>query len=454
MDYRNKNILVVGAARSGISAAKLLIRLGAHVTLADSKAGAGLPESLSSLSLEGIELCLGQNAGEEMVSKQSLVIASPGIPLEMETFEFARALSIPIMGEMEFAFTLCPCPVAAITGTNGKTTTAVLAGEIIKRHIPGTVTVGNIGRPFTECVSELDADGFAVVEASSFQLENMSVFKPKISAVLNVTPDHLDRHKTFEKYLEAKTNVFKYTDDGCFVILNRDDPLLKNLPVNTGAKVLFFSTKEKLTQKTEGAYLQNGEIVLRYNGGEEKLTDVKNLRIPGKHNVSNALAASLVAVCAGVPVQTIERALAEFEGVPHRLEFVMERNGVKYYNDSKGTNPDAAVMALDAMEGKTVLIAGGYDKNACFGVLVPLFNERLSHLVLLGETGGIIAKECDSAGFKRYTVATGFAEAVELAAGIASPGENVLLSPACASWDMFRDFEERGEFFKKLVNNL
>lgn len=451
MNFEGKKVLVVGAARSGIAAAKLLKRLGAQPVIADAKAPESLTAVIDEMKALDIPVLAGANAAEDVIAAQDLIVSSPGVPPGMETFRIARARNIPIMGEFELAFLNCPCPVLAITGTNGKTTTTALVGEICARYNPDTQVVGNIGRPFSDCLAGLTKESIVVAEASSFQLNEMQNFRPKVGAVLNVTRDHTDWHGGMENYILAKTNVFQHMDESGFVILNYDNEITRNFEITNGAKVYYFSVDTVLS---EGAYLKDGQLVLDIGGRATALAAAGELKILGRHNIENALAAALITACAGIPAEMIAQGLKEFGGVAHRIEFVRTLDGVNYYNDSKGTNPDASIKALEAMKGKSVLIVGGHDKQSDFDPFTAMFAEKASRVIVLGETKEKIIESMEKIGYHRYTVAPDYPAAVRLAHDAAQPGENVLLSPACASWDMFKDYEQRGDCFKELVQKL
>jgi UDP-N-acetylmuramoylalanine--D-glutamate ligase len=447
MEFKGKRILVCGAARSGIAAAKLLAGLGADVTLQDLKEKDKIGASLSDIE-NCITLHLGKNP-DGILAGFDLLVISPGIPTHLPFVSKARDMGIPVWGEIELACSLCPCPIIAVTGTNGKTTTTALIGEIAKSWNPKTEVVGNIGVPFTEKVSGLDGDSLVVAELSSFQLETVCTFKPKVSAILNVTPDHLDRHKTMEGYFEAKQRVGAFQDETDFMVLNWDDELCRK--IQTKAKKVLFSRREILK---EGFYLEDGLIKASFKGENITVLNMDDMLIFGSHNIENTLAAVAACACMGIPYGAIEKAALEFKAVEHRIEFVRELNGVKFYNDSKATNPDAAIKAIEAMKQPIVLIGGGYDKHSDFSDWVKTFEGRVKHAVVLGQVAGKIIEACKACGFERLERVKTLEDAVLAAYAKASPGDCVLLSPACASWDMFADFEQRGAQFKHFVNNL
>ena len=448
MDVKNKKILVCGTARSGVAAAKLLNRRGAAVTLQDLKPAEKLDVSLSSLETDGIRLHLGHNP-DDIITAFDLVIISPGIPMELPFVEKAKNAGVPIIGEIELAYAFCPCPITAVTGTNGKTTTTALIGAIMKAYRPHTAVVGNIGEPFTEHVEALNADDWVVTEISSFQLESTFLFRPKISLVLNITPDHLDRHKTMERYIELKESIGKNQTKDDFMILNADDQLCSQL--QTAARRVFFS---RLRELDEGFFLNGRMLHIRVNKTDTDLLNVDEMNIFGNHSIENALAAAAAGFCAGVPMETVKQAVLDFKAVEHRIEFTRELNGVRFYNDSKATNTDAAIKAIQAMREPIILIGGGYDKLADFSSWVKTFEGRVKHLILMGEVAEKIADTCRACNFTRFERVNSLKDAVDAAYGKAEQGDCVLLSPACASWDMFDNYEQRGRLFKEFVNLL
>jgi UDP-N-acetylmuramoylalanine--D-glutamate ligase len=448
LDAENKRILVCGTARSGVAAAKLLNRRGARVTLQDLKPAEKLDVSLSGLEADGIKLFLGKNP-DGIVTDFDMIVISPGIPMELPFVEKAKAAGMPVIGEIELAYSYCACPVTAVTGTNGKTTTTALIGDIMKAYKANTAVVGNIGEPFTEHVETLGKDDWAVAEISSFQLETISAFRPKISLVLNITPDHLDRHKTMERYIELKESIGRNQTEEDFMILNADDPYCPKL--RTNARRVFFS---RIRHLDEGFFLNGRCIRVRFNNLDTDLLDVGEMNIFGNHNVENALASTAAGICAGVPAEIVKQAILDFRAVEHRIEFTREIDGVRFYNDSKATNTDAAIKAIEAMREPIVLIGGGYDKHADFTDWIKAFDGRVKHAVLLGEVADKIADTCRAFNFTAFERVNSLKDAVDAAYGKAQKGDCVLLSPACASWDMFDNYEQRGRLFKEFVNML
>ena len=441
-----KKILVCGMARSGQAAALVLSQLGAAVTATDLKTEIEwdyAPEK------KGISLRLGQTP-DDFLTEFELIVISPGISVYAPFVQKAAALGIPVWGEAELAYRLCPCPMIAITGTNGKTTVTTLVGEILKKHNPNTVVAGNIGIPLTSLVTELSPGGMVVAEISSFQLETISAFRPKISAILNMTEDHLDRHHTMANYIATKSRIFENQRQNEISVLNYDNDVTKVL--NPPGRKIFFSAEKPLEN---GVFLRDGEIISNVNicGNPTHNHEIKIMHISEtKVMAENALAATALALCAGVSSDKIAAVLRKFSGVTHRLEHVATINDVEFYNDSKATNTDAAMKALGAFSREIVLIAGGSDKNADFMPLVKMFAGKVTQLVLIGETANKLAAACDTQKFSSYTKADSLQEAVIRARKFVKPGQVVLFSPACASFDMFKNFEERGELFKKYVN--
>ncbi|MCL2204376.1 MAG: UDP-N-acetylmuramoyl-L-alanine--D-glutamate ligase [Defluviitaleaceae bacterium] len=442
MDFTGKNVLVCGIARSGIAAAKLLLAKGANVNLQDVRKEVG-PEPL-----KDVFYILGTEP-DEIVQNYDLIVISPGISVYKPFVQKAQALGMPVWGEVELAYRCCPCPMIAITGTNGKTTVTTLTGEILKRHNPGTVVAGNIGVPLTGLVGTLDANDRVVAEISSFQLETAVAFRPHISAVLNMTEDHLDRHGDMDTYIHMKERIFANQGDGNFAILNYENPITREM--KPPCKVIYFSST-RLPRISTGVYLRDATIYARLDESqpEEFVAQLMHIRA----HPENALAATALCLCAGVPVETIAEGLRAFKGVAHRLEFVETLYGVDYYNDSKATNVDAAIQALKATNRPVVLIGGGYDKQTDFSPWVAYFPQRVKRVILLGQTAPQIKAACDDVGYTAYEEAESLEGAVQLAASYASPGDCVILSPACASFGMFTNFEERGDKFKEYVRRL
>lgn len=450
MDMKNKKVLVFGSGISGIGAGKLLEQVGASVVLYDGK------ETLDKEVLKAqlgddtkAEIILGE-LSEEVMETLDLVVMSPGVPTDLPVVLKMRDMGIQIWGEVELAYTYGKGDVLAITGTNGKTTTTALLGEIMKNYKESVFVVGNIGNPYTAAALEMREDSVAVAEMSSFQLETIHEFRPKVSAILNITPDHLNRHHTMEAYIKAKEDIAKNQTKEDTCVLNYEDEVTRKIGENVKANVLYFSSQRKLDR---GIYLDDGNIIFRQD--EQILVcNVNELKLLGTHNYENVMAAVAMAAAYGTPMEVIRRTIKEFAGVEHRIEFVREKDGVAYYNDSKGTNPDAAIKGIQAMNRPTVLIGGGYDKDSEYEEWIQAFDGKVKLLVLVGATKEKIAEAAERVGFVSYVMADSFEEAVEKCIEAAEPGDAVLLSPACASWGMFKNYEERGDKFKELVNCL
>lgn len=457
MDIREKNVLVFGSGISGVAASRMLLKQGANVILYDGNAsldaekiraeilkeeGSGVPEGK-------VEIILGE-LPEEVTDTLALTVMSPGVPTDLPVVDQMREKQIPIWGEIELAYTYGKGDVLAITGTNGKTTTTTLLGEIMKAYQESVYVVGNIGNPYTSVALETTEDSVIVAEMSSFQLETIHTFRPRVSAVLNITPDHLNRHHTMEAYIGAKKNIFKNqtADDTC--VLNYEDEETRSFGENLPAQVLYFSSQRKLEK---GIYLEDGNIIYK-NEEPVKVCHVEELQLLGTHNFENVMAAVAMAAAYGVPMDVIRKTVMAFKGVEHRIEFVAEKQGVAYYNDSKGTNPDAAIKGIQAMNRPTLLIGGGYDKDSSYEEWIQAFDGKVKKLVLLGATREKIDAAAKKLGFTDTILVDTFEEAVETCVKYAEPGDAVLLSPACASWGMFKNYEERGDKFKELVNQL
>jgi UDP-N-acetylmuramoylalanine--D-glutamate ligase len=449
--FENKRYFVLGAARSGIAAARFLAERQARVWINDLKERAALDgEALSELEALGVECVLGAH-GDPAALHADCVVQSPGVPYDSLPSARAREAGIPVIGEIELAYTVCRSEILAVTGTNGKTTTTALLGQMLQDGGREAFIGGNIGIPFILRADSLTEAQPAVLEISSFQLETVESFRPKVAVILNVTPDHLERHGGFENYLAVKANIFKNQEASDRLILNWDDPAVRSLAKRARAKVLFFSRKDELE---EGAFLRDGVLTLRTSEETCAVIHRNELKIPGAHNIENALAALLAGWVMGVPVDRLRRSLENFRGVAHRLEPVLEWKGVLFVNDSKGTNPDASVKALEAFERPVVLIAGGLGKGADYGPLAELIRKKARYVALVGQDAEKIQRALEKAGFMKWARAESMESAVAMAGEAAEAGDVVLLSPACASYDMFRDFEHRGDVFKQIVRRM
>jgi len=457
MQFSNKRFLVVGTGKSGVAAVSLLSKEVTAIT--ENGAGIIVVEGNNKLSREevadrfppgtGFRLIMGE-PDDSVLDSVDIAVISPGVPKDSPLVLKLEARGIPVWGEIELAYVFGKGKVYAITGTNGKTTTTALTGEIMKTYFNDVYVVGNIGMPYTEYAAGMDENSVTVAEISSFQLETIHTFKPEASAILNITPDHLDRHHTMDCYINTKARIAENQDKGNLCVLNYEDIYLKNIAKDISADVFWFSSGHILER---GIWLE-GEDIIYCDNKRIKICSIHDMKLLGKHNYENVMAAVAIAMHAGVPVEYIRKAVKEFNAVEHRIEFVREISGVKYYNDSKGTNPDAAIKAVEAMVSPTVVIGGGYDKQASYDEWIASFGDKVKCLVLLGATADKIAASADKAGFTNIIKTDSLKDAVKAASLNAKPGDAVLLSPACASWDMFKSYEERGTLFKEYVNSL
>ncbi|MCG9968081.1 UDP-N-acetylmuramoyl-L-alanine--D-glutamate ligase [Pelotomaculum terephthalicicum JT] len=450
MELKDKKALVVGAGKSGLAVSRFLLKKGAVVVLTDASNPVDQDNQLAELAAEGVELSLGRYP-EVRKGSFDLVVMSPGVPLTVEPALSAMNNGITVTGELELAYHFTAAPIVAITGTNGKTTTTALLGSIFQDAGISTLVGGNIGLPLVTEVEKYCSRDVVVAEVSSFQLETTRAFKPKVGVVLNITPDHLDRHGNMDNYIAAKARIFTNQKPGDFIVLNYDDPLTAALGNKSRGDTVYFSRRVELAK---GVFVSEGKIAASLDGQAEIICGVDDLKMPGAHNLENALAAVAAAKVMGVNSASLASTLKNFKGVSHRLEFVAEINGVRYVNDSKGTNPDASIKALEAYDKPIVLIAGGKNKGSDFNELAEKIKEKVRVLVVLGQSAGLIADAARTRKFENILAAAGFKEAVMMASQAARPGDIVLLSPACASWDMFNNFEERGDLFKEIVFSL
>ena len=446
-----QSVLVAGAGISGIQAARLLGKSGTHVVLYDGNEDKDREALMRELP-EGSEIVLG-DLPEEVIRRISYCIISPGISLEVPFVQKLRDAGVEIIGEIELAWRYEKGQVIGITGTNGKTTTTTLVGDIMSAALGDdkAFSVGNIGHPYTEEVLNSAPDSVSVIELSSFQLETVKTFHAHVSAILNITPDHLNRHHTMECYARAKERVAMNSGPEDTVVLNAEDARLMEFAKETKASVVLFSGLRTLEN---GYFLRGDTLYYAEDGCETELLRTSEVQLVGQCNYENILAAIACTRAMEVPMPLILKTVREFRAVPHRIEFVEEVGGIRYYNDSKGTNTDAAIQAVRAMTRPTILIGGGYDKGSEFDDWVSEFGTKIRKLVLIGATREKIAACCDAHGFRNYVFADTFEEAFQTAVSLAAPGYAVLLSPACASWGMFNNYEERGDLFKKLVRDM
>ena len=452
MNIKDKKVLVVGSGISGIAAVALLKRAGARPMLFDSNEKLAREEMEKRLSEPGSAECFSGSMPQEAAEAVEIVVLSPGVPCDLPFVEQFKQRGVPIIGEIELACLEEKGKIVAITGTNGKTTTTTLVGEIMRAHFDSVFVVGNIGKPYTGEVLHTTPESVTVAEISSFQLETINAFRPFVSAILNITPDHLNRHHSMENYVAVKESVTKNQTKEDTCVLNYEDKYLREFAKECPAKGVFFSSGRKLA---DGFYL-DGEFICRAEDGkEEKILNIhEDMRLVGMCNVENVMAALAIAESMGVPKETSLAVVRDFKAVEHRIEFVAEKGGVLYYNDSKGTNPDAAIQGIRAMVRPTVLIGGGYDKDSEYDEWIEAFDGKVKCLVLLGQTREKIADCAGRHGFANIKMADTFKEAFDLCVETAAEGDAVLLSPACASWGMFKNYEERGRIFKEYVNAL
>lgn len=453
MELKGKKVLVFGAGISGVGSCKLLDEKDADVVLYDGNKDLDTESLRERIHAAGnLDIVAGEFP-EALLEELDLVVISPGVPTDLPIVLKMKEAGIPVWGEIELAYVCGKGEILGITGTNGKTTTTSLLGEIIQNAYPSAFVVGNIGNPYTTVAAETKEESVIVAELSSFQLESVHSFRPRVSAVLNITPDHLDRHHTMEAYIQAKLDISKNQTAEDVCVLNYEDEETRKMAEKMNARVLFFSSAHILE---EGIFLRDGDIIYKPQKDEEGICvcNVKDLQILGTHNHENVMAAVAMAAAYGVDMDIIRSTVKAFRGVAHRIEYVAEKNGVVYYNDSKGTNPDAAIKAIRAMNRPTILIGGGYDKSSDFHEWINNFEGKVRYLVLIGATKEQIQREAAECGFTDCVLKDTFEEAMATCVELAQPGDAVLLSPACASWGMFKNYEQRGDEFKKYVMAL
>lgn len=449
MKLQGKKVLVVGAGLSGVGAVEALCKAGAIPVLYDEKASREEIEKKLPVSCV-CEIVTG-SLPEDVKAGTDLAVFSPGVPVDTPFAEELRAKGIEIWGEIELAYVLGKGSVIGITGTNGKTTTTSLVGEIMKRHFASVYVVGNIGTPYTRTAPESADDTVTVAEISSFQLETIHTFHPAVSAILNITPDHLNRHHTMENYVAVKERIAENQGKNDICVLNYEDSYTKKFGERCPAGVVYFSSARKLE---DGLYLDGEEIYEAHGGTAERLMNIHEMNLVGICNVENVMAAIAISEAMGVPMPEILETVRQFKAVEHRIEFVASKRGIDFYNDSKATNPDAAIQGIKAMSKPTVLIGGGYDKESEYDEWIEAFGGKVKWLVLIGQTREKIAACARAHGMENIVFADSFREALDICVEKAHPGDAVLLSPACASWGMFPNYEVRGKEFKEYVNQL
>ena len=451
MDFLGKNVVVVGAGKSGIGAIKLLHTLGANIVLFDGNEKAditALKEQVAEYEVK--QVYVGQ-LPQEIIENTQMLVLSPGVPTDTEFVEQFRKQDAVILGEIELGYQVAKGRLVGITGTNGKTTTTTLVGQIMEEYFGNTFVVGNIGNPYTLEALNTTEDSVTVAEISSFQLETTVDFCPQVSAILNVTPDHLNRHHTMENYAAAKEAIAEKQTKNETCVLNYDNEYTREFGNRCKAEVVYFSSSNKLD---DGYYLEGEEIVFSKEGEVKSLMNIHDMNLVGMCNVENVMAAIAMSAAMGVPYENIIGTVKRFKAVEHRIEFVATKNGVDYYNDSKGTNPDAAIQGIRAMSKPTILIGGGYDKENEYDEWIEAFDNKVKLFVLIGQTREKIAQCARKHGFDEIVMADTFEEAMEICIKNANSGDAVLLSPACASWGMFPNYEVRGQIFKEIVNGI
>jgi UDP-N-acetylmuramoylalanine--D-glutamate ligase len=452
MELNNKRVLVVGLGKSGVASALFLKAHGARVTVSDTKSGDELRNEIPALLDHGITVETGEH-GERTFREQDLIVVSPGVPVDAPLLEKARSLGEAVIGEIELAAQFLRGPIVAITGSNGKTTTTTMTGEILTAGGLPTLVGGNIGTPAISLAERAKADTVIVLEVSSFQLETIQTFRPKIAVVLNVTPDHLDRHRTFEAYVDAKARMFENQQGDDFAVLNADDATCVAMAARTRAQVFWFSRQKEVSR---GAWVRDGNIFFRDGMQQREVMLVSEIPLKGAHNLENVLAAVCAGALMGCPPEKIRQAVRDFKAVEHRLEFVATIRGVDYYNDSKATNVDATIKALESFPENIHLILGGKDKGSDYTVLNDLLRQRVKRVYTIGAAAEKIESQIGSSksGGVEIVRAETLENALRKANAVAQPGDVVLLAPACASFDQFKSYEHRGQVFKEIVQGL
>jgi UDP-N-acetylmuramoylalanine--D-glutamate ligase len=447
MELNNKRVLVVGLGKSGVASALFLKAHGARVTVSDTKSGDELRNEIPLLLDHGITVETGGH-GERTFRGQELIVLSPGVPVDAPPVVQARTLGGVVIGEVELAAQFLPGPIVAITGSNGKTTTTTLTGEIMTASGFSTLVGGNIGTPAISLADRATRETVIVLEVSSFQLETIQTFRPKLAVVLNVTPDHLDRHRTFEVYVDAKARIFENQQRGDLAVLNADDPTCVTMSSRTRARVFWFSRHKEVDR---GAWVRQGSILFRDGAQQREIMQVSEITLKGAHNLENVLAAVCAGALMGCAPEKIRQAVRSFKAVEHRLEFVATIRGVDYYNDSKATNVDATIKALESFPANIHLILGGKDKGSDYSVLNDLLRERVKRVYTIGAAAGKIESQIKNV---EVVHAETLENALRKANAVAQPGDVVLLAPACASFDQFKNYEQRGQVFKEIVRGM
>lgn len=451
MELQGKKVLVFGSGKSGIGASDLLAKVGAFPVIYDGNAETDKDAVVHKTDGTYSVTVYAGELPKEVQDSLDLVVLSPGVPTDLPLVKSFYEQGLPVWGEVELAYRVGNGEVLAITGTNGKTTTTALLGKIMQDARESVFVVGNIGTPYTSKALEMKPNSITVAEISSFQLETIDEFAPKVSAILNITEDHLNRHHTMEEYIRVKELITENqgTEDVC--VLNYEDEVLREFGKHLTPRVVYFSSGRKLD---EGIYLDGNKIILKDGEKEIEVVKTEDLKLLGKHNFENVMAAVAMAYYDGVSLDSIRKSICEFTAVVHRIEYVTEKKGVVYYNDSKGTNPDAAIKGIQAMNRPTLLIGGGYDKQSGYDEWIEAFDGKVRYLVLIGQTKEKIKEAAEKHGFHDIILCEDLKEAVKVCEEKAQPGDAVLLSPACASWGQFDNYEQRGDMFKEYVRNL
>lgn len=451
MELQGKKVLVFGSGKSGIGASDLLAKVGAFPVIYDGNAETDKDAVVHKTDGTYSVTVYAGELPKEVQDSLDLVVLSPGVPTDLPLVKSFYEQGLPVWGEVELAYRVGNGEVLAITGTNGKTTTTALLGKIMQDARESVFVVGNIGTPYTSKALEMKPNSVTVAEISSFQLETIDEFAPKVSAILNITEDHLNRHHTMEEYIRVKELITENQDTEDVCVLNYEDEVLREFGKHLTPRVVYFSSGRKLD---EGIYLDGNKIILKDGEKEIEVVKTEDLKLLGKHNFENVMAAVAMAYYDGVSLDSIRKSICEFTAVAHRIEYVTEKKGVVYYNDSKGTNPDAAIKGIQAMNRPTLLIGGGYDKQSGYDEWIEAFDGKVRYLVLIGQTKEKIKEAAEKHGFHDIILCEDLKEAVKVCEEKAQPGDAVLLSPACASWGQFDNYEQRGDMFKEYVRNL
>ncbi len=452
MDLKNKKVLVCGLGRTGIATLPLLINKGAKVTIQTEFIDDEYKEQIKHFENQGVKVFLNKTPND-VISSFDLCVVSPGISTDEHFFEIAKSLDIKIVSEIELCNWFYEGEFVAITGTNGKTTTTTLIHKILDEKFEDSRAVGNIGIPLSSNILDSSKKSVFALELSSYQLETTYTLKPKVSAVLNISKDHIERHKTMQNYIEAKENIFKNQDENDYLVLNYDDEETKKMAYKSKSKVIYFS-KYEIKEDGLKVFVKDSKIYTNFFGVIEEVIDIDSIMIIGEHNLENVLASVALTIAIGVDIPTIKEVISNFRGVEHRLEYVKTINGVTYINDSKATNPDSAINAIKAVTQPIVLIVGGFDKNLPIYEFVKNITKEVRHLIIIGEIKDKFVDICLKIGFENFTICDSLESAVVESYKVAQSGDCVLLSPSCSSFDMFKDFEHRGRVFKEAIHNL